>query len=180
MHPSTNKYADKSIRNMIFVFHKYSMFIVDKSKIKRKKSFRASNSVQLVFLLCLLLEGKFSGNNVANDKMIGWLWWLWWSWQWLKDHFFQFNRQLHTSWPQPPFSPTAKWSWPTRTSWAIKWLRRWWNFTTSRTPTSPRTGSRSLRHQGGEHHDEVLIKMIDKDGDDKGDVFRFSSQNSKC
>ena len=124
MHLSTKKYADKSIRNMIFLLHKYSLVFVDKSKIKRKKSFRASYSVELVFLPCLLLEGKFSGDDVANDWMILVIMVM------TERLFFQFNWQLQAQGSGSEVGETSQHQGPLPLQ---------------------ELGSRSLRHQGGEH-----------------------------
>ena len=63
------KYAEQFIRNPMIFLRKYCRLLVNRYKSNKEEIFSASFLVQGldVFPLCLLLEGKFSGNDVGND-----------------------------------------------------------------------------------------------------------------
>ena len=135
--PSTKKYAEQFIRNLISSCPNIVDFwLTNTNQRERKYSVHVFLSSCLeLFQLCLLLRGKFSGNNVANDWLL-----IWMIMAMIKRLIFQFN---HREWLEARRasscrrrSPGASWrGWATCTARAS-------STATSRTSCRPSTAVR--------------------------------------
>ena len=81
----------------------------------------------------------------------------------IKNVFFFFSS---ICWPQSPFAHLETCSWPTTTTsfWTSKWLQRWWRFTRSTTPMSPRTWRGSLPSWRAEPRGHPIIVSLEGRG----------------
>ena len=158
MHPLVETNMMNTFWEIRFSQKQIWLILVNKSKSKREKLFCPVGWRSLYFVFTIR-GGKFSGNwcrqwSVVVIKMIVAM---------IKNVFFFFSS---ICWPQSPFAHLETCSWPTTTTsfWTSKWLQRWWRFTRSTTPMSPRTWRGSLPSWRAEPRGHPIIVSLEGRG----------------